>query len=172
MAVSLGPTGLTLGSTTVSDWDDVGGGFDSGTIMLFQQTSAPTGWTKITTHNDKALRVVSGTVGSGGSSGFTTALGTPSLSGSTGNTTLSVDQMPSHRHSLRRDTGGDRGLDTAVSFRNSDTRGDRIGTQYYNGNTAETLMNYTGGGNSHNHTMSGTASINVQYVDVIFASKD
>src|SRR5712671_6740374 len=35
--------------------------FASGTRLLFQQTSAPTGWTKDTTHNDKALRVVSGT---------------------------------------------------------------------------------------------------------------
>ena len=33
----------------------------SGTTMLFQQSTAPTGWTKDTTHNDKALRVVTGT---------------------------------------------------------------------------------------------------------------
>lgn len=38
----------------------------SGTTMLFVQASAPTGWTKSTVQNDKALRVVSG---SGGSSG-------------------------------------------------------------------------------------------------------
>jgi len=29
--------------------------FPSGTRMLFQQTAAPTGWTKDTSHNDKAL---------------------------------------------------------------------------------------------------------------------
>ena len=40
--------------------------FASGTKMLFQQTAAPTGWTKDTTHNDKALRITSGTVGTGG----------------------------------------------------------------------------------------------------------
>ena len=28
--------------------------FPQGTSMLFQQTAAPTGWTKQTTHNDKA----------------------------------------------------------------------------------------------------------------------
>ena len=55
--------------------------FPSGTSMLFQQTSAPTGWTKQTTHNDKALRIVNGTVGTGGSSAFTTAFGTPSVAG-------------------------------------------------------------------------------------------
>ena len=47
--------------------------FPSGTLMLFQQTASPTGWTKETTHNDKSLRVVSGTAGSGGSVAFTTA---------------------------------------------------------------------------------------------------
>jgi len=55
--------------------------FPSGTSMLFQQTSAPTGWTKQTTHNDKALRIVTGTVGTGGSSAFSTALATPSVAG-------------------------------------------------------------------------------------------
>lgn len=41
----------------------------SGTAMLFQQTAAPTGWTKSTSFNDRALRVTTGTVG--GSAGFT-----------------------------------------------------------------------------------------------------
>lgn len=97
--------------------------FPSGTKMLFQQTSAPTGWTKSTTHNNKALRVVSGTAGSGGSSAFTTAFGSPSVSGSvnlsgslasgnlsvsmsgnvyTNNTTLSTNTMPSHSHTVKR----------------------------------------------------------------------
>src|SRR5262245_8509243 len=44
--------------------------FPSGTHMIFQQTSAPTGWTKITSVDDTALRVVNGTAGSGGSAGF------------------------------------------------------------------------------------------------------
>ena len=42
----------------------------SGTKMLFQQSTAPTGWTKQTTHNDKTLRVVTGTASSGGSNAF------------------------------------------------------------------------------------------------------
>lgn len=46
--------------------------FPAGTAMLFMQTSAPTGWTKSSTHNDKALRVVSGTASSGGSVNFST----------------------------------------------------------------------------------------------------
>ncbi len=44
--------------------------FVAGTAVVFYQTAAPTGWTKSTTNNDKALRVVSG---SGGVAGGTTA---------------------------------------------------------------------------------------------------
>ena len=53
----------------------------SGSVMLFYHTSAPTGWTKITTHNNKALRVVSGSGGgSGGNNTFTTVFSNQSLS--------------------------------------------------------------------------------------------
>ena len=72
-------------------------GFPAGTKMLFQQTAAPTGWTKQTTHNDKVLRVVSGTPGSGGSVPFSTFLGRTSTDG----VTLSTAHMPSHNHFLK-----------------------------------------------------------------------
>jgi hypothetical protein len=67
-------------------------------LMLFVQTSAPTGWTKSTTHDNKALRVVSGTAGSGGTVAFTTAFASKSVSGTVGDTTLSTSQIPSHTH--------------------------------------------------------------------------
>ena len=63
-----------------------GGGFPSGTKLSFQQTSAPTGWTKDTTHNDKALRVVSGTAGSGGNTAFTSVFGASKVTGSSTDT--------------------------------------------------------------------------------------
>ena len=47
--------------------------FPATTLMLFQQTAAPVGWTKETTHNDKGLRVVSGAASSGGTDAFSTA---------------------------------------------------------------------------------------------------
>jgi len=53
----------------------------SGSVMLFAQSSAPTGWTKSTSHNNKALRVVSGSGGgSGGSNSFTSNFASRSLS--------------------------------------------------------------------------------------------
>ena len=68
--------------------------FPATTSMLFWQTAAPVGWTKVTTHNDKALRVVSGTVTSGGSVAFSAAFSNQNV----GATTLSAAQMPSHAH--------------------------------------------------------------------------
>ena len=68
----------------------------SGTKMLFNQTSSPIGWTKDTTHNNKALRVVSGTAGTGGSVAFTTAFGSQNV----GDTTLTTAQIPVHSHTF------------------------------------------------------------------------
>ena len=67
----------------------------SGTKMLFQQTAAPVGWTKDTTNNDKALRIVSGTAGSGGTLSLTSF-----ASQAVGDTTLTTAQMPVHNHSF------------------------------------------------------------------------
>lgn len=140
----------------------------AGTVMLFVQTSAPTGWTKSTTHDNKALRVVSGTAGSGGSAAFTTAFGTPSVSGSVslsgtvGNHTLTTAQMPSHNHTIPAGGGNEYAPCVGGGFCGS-------------GRSTSS----TGGGGSHNHSFSGsgslssaTASINVQYVDVIIATKN
>ena len=69
--------------------------------MIFQQTSAPTGWTKDTSSvNERALRVVSGTAGSGGSVDFTTAFtSSRATSGaSVSSHTLTTSQIPSHTH--------------------------------------------------------------------------
>jgi hypothetical protein len=146
--------------------------FPSGTVMLFAQTAAPTGWTKDTTnYNNSGLRVVTGTASTGGSVDFTTAFasqtpsGTVSVSGSVGNTTLSTSQIPSHTHGANRFDGNPSPLRVMASTE-------------ANGSAATTGA--TGGGGSHNHpltisssTFSGTAiNLAVKYVDVIRATKD
>lgn len=153
--------------------------FPSGTVMLFLQTAAPTGWTKSTAHDNKALRVVSGTAGSGGSVAFTTAFasqtpsGSVSVSGTVGATTLSTDQMPSHNHMQGR-ASEDLGLAYG--------RGPNTGT-WRDGLTQNTqnlpYTSSTGGGGSHNHSFSGSGSFSgaainlaVQYVDTIIATKN
>ena len=74
--------------------------FPSGTKMLFQQTSAPVGWTKDTTKNDKALRMVSGSAGSGRTISLTSF-----ASQSIGGTSLTTAQIPSHTHTGSGNTG-------------------------------------------------------------------
>ena len=153
-------------------------GFTSGTLMLFQQTAAPTGWTKQTTHNDKALRIVSGTVGTGGSSAFSTAFATPTvtgtIAGSTGAHTLTSSEIPSHQHALKEYAQNPPNVGLAVRAAAAYTN-KRSAVQYQttegNGTDAH------GGGGSHSHSLSatfssGVAAINVNYVDVIIAAKD
>jgi hypothetical protein len=138
---------ITIGALTSTGFE--GGGVPSGTAMLFQQTSAPTGWTKSTTHDNKALRVVSGSAGSGGSSAFTDV-----LNGSVGATTLTTSQIPSHTHNLQRFSSTLTGA--TISGATATTNPVNI--------TPPTQP--TGGGGSHTHSM------DVAYVDVIIATKN
>jgi hypothetical protein len=132
-------------------------GFPSGTAMIFAQTAAPTGWTKSTTHDNKALRVVSGSAGSGGTVDFTTAFAARAIDGTVGSTTLTTTQIPSHTHSYTTNAG------TLAA-------GSKTGSA--TGNAASTT-GATGGGGSHNHSFTGTAiDLAVKYVDVIIATKD
>lgn len=140
------------------------GGFDSGTALLFQQTNAPTGWTKSTTHNDKTLRVVSGAASSGGSTAFTTVFASRTLSGTVGSTTLTTSQIPSHKHTV-----------TFSPNSGSSQIGYNFGyfTNRTNTVTNDNAVGSTGGGSSHDHSFTGSAmDFAVQYVDVIIATKD
>jgi hypothetical protein len=131
-------------------------GFPSGTVLLFHQTTAPTGWTKLTTHNDKALRIVSGTVGSGGATAFSAV-----MNGSVGATTLTTAQIPSHAHQISSNRANS-------SFYNTFTivTGNFFSSTTGTSTTVNVGTDNTGGGGSHTHTM------DVAYVDVIMASKD
>jgi hypothetical protein len=150
--------------------------FPAGTVMLFGQTAAPTGWTKDTSNfNNSGLRIVTGTASSGGSVDFTTAFAsqTPSgsvsitgISGSAGNTTLSTPQIPSHTHTTS----------APKQFGNPEDGG----PGYVDGSSRSSGA--TGGGGAHSHpfsfssgtgTFSGNAiNLAVKYVDVIRATKN
>ena len=71
-------------------------GFEANTKMLFKQSTAPIGWTKETTDDNAALRVVSGAVGTGGTVNFSTAFSSSTV----GDTTLTADQVPAHTHTF------------------------------------------------------------------------
>ena len=74
--------------------------FASGTTIVFYQASAPTGWTKSTSHDNKALRVVSGTGGgSGGSSSFTSVFASRGVPLPEHNHSASSGNHDGHQHS-------------------------------------------------------------------------
>lgn len=126
-------------------------GFPTGTRMAFQQTAAPTGWTKDTTAaiNDSILRLVTGSVTSGGSVGWSLA--------SVGATTLSISQIPSHDHSGTYNNPVGTGSATGNSFNPSPNRPTTTGS-----------VVAQGGGGSHTHGLAGDC----KYYDFIIASKD
>jgi hypothetical protein len=177
---------LANGSFVVAAATSVIYPFPSGTRMLFQQTTAPVGWTKVTTHNNKALRLVNGTVGSGGTQPFTTAFSNKSVTGSVAGTvaghTLTLSQMPSHRHfTINGVTTTSYPVPTASNSVTFKSNGSFSGPNYtLTGDASEPTIGRTnaqGGGGSHNHGWSGTFTgtaidMTVQYVDVIIASKD
>ncbi len=189
---AVGTSGNVLTSNGSAWVSQAAAAFDSGTVMLFAQTAAPTGWTKNTsTGNQHALRVVTGTASSGGSVDFTTAFasqtpsGTVSVSGSAGNTTLSTPQIPAHSHPLNTIYSLDPGPTVpgdsrATRFKvNPPGPGPNIGAEG-SAQIATGSSNNAGGGGSHNHpltisssTFSGNAiNLAVKYIDVIRATKD
>ena len=179
-----------------------GGSVPSGSTMLFYQSSAPTGWTKVTSHNNKALRVVSGSGGgSGGSQTFTNAFqnhsvsvsgsDTVSISGNCGgsqimyqNTTqafLSVAQLASHQHAYHAPlgtSGGSYGIQDTLNAGSSGTPSVAAagGNDYH----THAIIMYTISGS--NFTFSGSDTVNisgsgsvdneVQYIDVIICTKN
>jgi hypothetical protein len=132
--------------------------------MIFGQTSAPTGFTKLVDQDNAALRVVSGSASTGGSVNFTTAFASQAVSGTVGTSgsfTLTTSEMPNHTHPIRIASNFGGGFFVAAG------QGD-------NNNPLSTTG--TGGGGSHSHSggsFSGTAiNLAVKYVDVIRATKD
>lgn len=150
----------------------------SGTLMLFQQTTAPTGWTKQVTHNDKALRIVSGTAGDGGTDAFSVTF---DAAKATEDYTLLVADIPDHAHSGTTDAST---VQVTIPSVNADASGSSSGFDYASATrlsitdkTSNVSGSHThpfttdtdGGGNgAHAHDI----TMDLQYVDVIIASKD
>ncbi|MBO4228385.1 hypothetical protein [Bradyrhizobium neotropicale] len=156
----------------------------SGTVMLFYQAAAPVGWTKVTTHNDKVLRVVSG---NGGGAGGATPFSSIAAQTVTGATTLAVGHIPGGITSYGSNTitvypngssayyidastvAWGAGQSTPGSFWHGHLNGNSIANITYHqaGNGISVSVNNVGGA-AHNHPL----NLNMQYIDLILASKD
>jgi hypothetical protein len=121
--------------------------------MSFQQTAAPTGWTKDTTAaiNDSILRFVTGSVTpSGGSVAFSTW----NAQTATGGYTLQIADIPSHNHlSFLGTSSGAAGASSGML----------VGNPTLNKDTT-----YTGGSGSHSHSLTQ----GIKFYDFIIAAKD
>jgi hypothetical protein len=167
----------------------------NGSVMCFFQSAAPTGWTKVTTQNDKVLRVVSGTGGgTGGVWATNSGLTSSAESGHTHTVaahghatnlaaaahTLSTSEIPSHNHGSVITGGGN-------NHSTHSAGGNVMYPVTFSQNSGSTGS--TGGGGSHSHNMSGSVTDKAAvatgastghthtitapaYIDVIICSKD
>jgi microcystin-dependent protein len=184
LGAKVGTTGTTyIGSGAELTGIDI---IPAGSLMLFQQSSAPTGWTKGTAHDNKALRVVTGSASSGGSNTFAAAFnnnqtvsGTTSstsvtITGSTAAHTLTISEMPAHTHTEggTQEFGTTSSTSTGVRNTGNSSPGNQFETQSTGGGGSHSHDVGTLAGGSHTHTFSDTFNLDVQYVDLIICSKD
>jgi hypothetical protein len=146
-----------LGTTSLTGCDSIPDFIGTGSIWIFHQTNAPTSWTKITTLDNRCLRITNGSIGDGGTNPFTNTLTSgKSFTLSGGNHTLSTGELAAHSHPLG----------------SSQARGIQPGSPpgalfpVFNSNTGES------GAHSHGGVNSGSFDFSVKYIDVIFASKN
>lgn len=152
-AGSAGTVLTSNGAGTVPSYQ-VAGGVPSGTRMPFNQTAAPTGWTKDTTFNDSIMRVVSGSVSNGGSTAFSTFNGQTATSAYT----LTTADIPSHSHTYNGLLASTTNPGGAIFSSSALTHIDAIGA----------ASSSTGGGGAHSHGLTH----GIKYNDFIIASKD
>jgi hypothetical protein len=165
------------------------GDIPSGSIALFRQTAAPTGWTKDTSNfNNHAIRIVTGAASSGGSLDFSTVFGYTA----TQNHTLTQANMPNYNLSAgsltgsvgTAITGGSlqvRNLNIGSTSRNLGTGGGYQNLEPNDINFDETTISLTSGAVSFGGTIPSGGSdtahshnidMQVRYVDAIWATKN
>lgn len=167
-----GAAGGTIDASGFANADgDYATHFPSGTVMLFVQTAAPTGWTKSTDHNDKALRVVSGTASSGGSTAFSSVMAARTIAqANLPNITISASGLTASSSTTVSLSGGTIGGTGSTSW--GADGGGLSGPVNPSGISASATTTTTIGG-TVSLGGSGTAlDFAVQYVDTIIAVKD
>ncbi len=147
--------------------------------MLFYNSSAPTGWTANNGNpaNERALRIVKGNSGSGGSfsSGgvsFTTIFGSSKY---TNNHVLTTAQIPAHFHYVfRNQNGGQQQHQSNLTANNYPAWGTGAGNKYetYNIVAANNQPNVgrsqeIGSSQGHSHLM----PLNIRYTNMILCTK-
>lgn len=151
--------------------------FPAGVRMLFNG-AAPSGWQKITTYDDCALRLTSGDVtartnGLAFSACFAASRGTTTTQISMGvnASTLSVGQLAGHSHSVAETSNG-----SNVGPNGSDAAGDGFSSTDKGKGWWENFIGWRGSNEAHGHGCWNTAHghslyMNVSRLDVILCEK-
>ena len=142
--------------------------------MFFQQKAAPSGWTKVTTYNDCAIRLVNGdlsnrTNGYSFSGCFASGRGTSAVTISMGtyDATLSVGQLAAHGH-LYHSPG------TMIGYGGGSPYNGASWGEYgndYGWGTSNTGSNQGHAHGTWNNAHSHAVDLNVNYVDVILCER-
>lgn len=152
--------------------------FPPTTVMVFYQAAAPTGWTQVTTQNDKALRVVSG---SGGGTGGSQALSSAITLAHT-HTVASHTHTIAHKHVVPvgyvtastiffpqgAEWGAGSGSDSSAIVSAGGSNGGASARDYAKSKDSDTADS----GAASPATDSQLSNITLAYIDVIIASKD
>lgn len=159
--------------------------FNAGDKTIFQQTNAPTGWTKdITNYNNYCLRVVSGAASFGGSVDFTSVFTTTPWTGvpfpmpNLGSTTLTAPQLPVHTHAYNNPSVQTINNTPAIPYLQLAPAPPRVVAAISPSTTNNSgAASPAFGSGGHDHPLSVTVSgdcgdLSVNYVDVIICSKD
>lgn len=126
----------------------------TGSVMLFQQPNAPPGWTRISTFDDAAIRVVGNAVpSSGGSNGFSSRM-IPQIS--VNSHALTTAEMPTHTHDMAFNVGNGGNTSQISAYAGSSV------TDY------PITLSTVGSGAGHVHTL----TFGLKYVDIILCSKN
>lgn len=164
-----------LSGKSLASSDDVIDNFPAGTVMLFYQAAAPTGWTKDLTAslNNNALRILTTGTWTSGSKG-TVDFSTVFAKTATDSHTLVEAEIPAHTHG----SAGNHSHSMTLSNKWGNNEGSSSGWGY-DSSTAGSSANSTATAGAHTHSSVGgngghshNMDIRVKYVDLILASKD
>jgi hypothetical protein len=155
-------------------WAEVPEGEDfipNGSVMAFFQSAAPTGWTKVTSQNDKVLRVVSGNGGgTGGTWATNSGVTTSSVGAHTHTSAAHTHTSAAHTHTGASHTHATSAMTLATSQMPSHTHTEQgyLGNSYgWTGNSysitsgvgfTDKNTSATGGGGSHTHGNTGATT--------------
>lgn len=136
---------------TVANWILSTGAFPSGTRMLFQQSTAPTGWVKETNpaYNDRDVRIVTGNITNGGVHPYSSVFAYRTSDG----TAITEAQMPPHFHTYTKPVTSGLWQGGSVSTPTAAVDGQPTSS--------------VGSGQPHTHTY----DMRVLFIDVIIATK-